>query len=66
MDKEALLKRQEELKNQFEETTKQVAEAQAYLNQLSGAYLEIDKMLKDLEKPAEPEKTDENPTPNKD
>lgn len=62
MDKEALLKRQEELKNQFEETTKQVAEAQAYLNQLSGAYLEIDKMLKDLEKPAEPEKTDENKT----
>lgn len=60
MDKEALLKRQQELQKEFDETSQKVVEAQAFLQQLRGAYLEIDQMLKNLEKPVEPEKQDEN------
>jgi uncharacterized coiled-coil DUF342 family protein len=63
--KEDLLKRQEELKKEFEEMAKyrdnligQTRESEVRLNQLSGAYNEITRQLKELE----PKEADEKQT----
>lgn len=57
--KDKLLKRQEELKNEWDRQAQILKETEVKLNQLSGAFLEIERQLKELETP---EVQDENKT----
>jgi len=52
MTKQDLLTRQDELKKQFEENLAKLNVTQALLNQLQGAYQEIQRQIDELDKEA--------------